>query len=259
MLSDPEKRKIYDKFGLEGLQQGGGAHSGDLFDIFNMFGGGGGGPQRGQSKMKKNKAVKKEIKITLENAFKGDCMKIPHTCLRTCETCDGKGGSSVQTCGLCKGKGLIEKMVQLGPGMYQHVRSHCGECRGEGKSVSEKDKCKKCKGAKVLEVKKVLEVPIEKGIPDKHTIQMHGEGDELPGVLAGDLYLTVHIEEHPRFARVGADLIYKKKISLLEALTGFNFVVEHLDQQKFVVSTTPGEIVSHSNDSIFYGFVKGVF
>ncbi len=105
-----------------------------------MFGGGGGG--RGgnaQARTKKMKAVKKDIKITLENAYKGDYMKIPHTCDRVCKDCDGKGGSSVQTCPLCKGKGIIEKLVQLGPGMYQQVRSHCGECRGEGKSISEKD------------------------------------------------------------------------------------------------------------------------
>lgn len=145
-----------------------------------MFGGGGASRGGGaSSKVKKNKASKKDIKISLENAYKGDCLKIPQTCLRNCETCDGKGGSNVQTCGLCKGKGVVEKMVQLGPGMYQHVRSHCGECRGEGKSVSEKDKCKKCRGQKVIEVKKTLEIPVEKGIPDKHTIQMHGEGDEL--------------------------------------------------------------------------------
>ena len=123
--------------------------------------------------------MKKDIKMNLENAYNGDCLKIPHACLRNCEVCDGKGGSSVQTCPLCKGKGIIEKMVQLGPGMYQHVRSHCGECRGEGKSVSEKDKCKKCKGQKVFELKKMLEIPIVKGVPDKQTLLMHGEGDEM--------------------------------------------------------------------------------
>ena len=67
-----------------------------------------------------------------------------------------------------------------------------------------------------------------------------------PGVLAGDLYLTVHIEEHTKFKRIGADLYYKKKITLLEALTVFNFTIEHLDHEKFLVSTRPGEVISHS-------------
>lgn len=70
-------------------------------------------------------------------------------------------------------------------------------------------------------------------------------------MLAGDLYVTVHIEEHPLFKRVGADLFYKKKISLLEALTGFHFTIEHLDHQKFVVSTSPGEIICHSTHFLY--------
>lgn len=144
-----------------------------------MFGGGGSSRSGQQSKLRKNKAVKKELRITLENAYKGDCIKVSHSCMRNCEVCDGKGGSTVNVCSLCKGKGVIEKMVMLGPGMYQQIRSHCGECRGEGKTVSEKDKCKKCRGQKLIEVKKTLDVPIEKGVPDKHTIQMHGEGDEM--------------------------------------------------------------------------------
>lgn len=64
--------------------------------------------------------------------------------------------------------------------------------------------------------------------------------------MAGDVYLIVSIEEHPSFKRAGADLFYKKKISLLEALTGFNFVVEHLDGHKLTVSTIPGEVICHS-------------
>ena len=69
--------------------------------------------------------------------------------------------------------------------------------------------------------------------------------------MAGDVYLVVHFEDHPRFKRIGADLFYKKKISLLEALTGFSFVIEHLDNQKFTVTTSPGEIISHSKNLIF--------
>lgn len=147
-----------------------------------MFGGGG-AREKASQKNRKNKATKKEIKITLENAYKGDLLKLPHTCERNCETCGGKGGSSIQVCSLCKGKGIIEKMVQLGPGMYQHVRNHCGECRGEGKTIAEKDKCKKCKGTKLVEVKKVIDVAIEKGIPDKNPIILHGEGDEQVSIF----------------------------------------------------------------------------
>ena len=60
------------------------------------------------------------------------------------------------------------------------------------------------------------------------------------------MYLTIHIDDHPKFKRIGADLYYKKKITLLEALTGFNFTIEHLDNAKFIVSTMPGEVICHS-------------
>lgn len=146
-----------------------------------MFGGGAfGGKSHGQSnKVRKNKAVKKELPITLELAYKGELLKLPHTCMRICSQCQGKGGKSEKICSGCKGQGIIEKLIQLGPGMYQSVRSHCGECRGEGRSISEKDRCKKCKGEKIVQVNVTLDVPIEKGLPEKSVIQMHGEGDEM--------------------------------------------------------------------------------
>ena len=143
-----------------------------------MFGGGGGHRQSG-NKVRKNKAVKKELRITLENSYNGDMIKLAHTCTRNCSVCDGKGGKNEKICSSCKGKGVVEKLVQLGPGMYQQVRAHCSECGGEGKSMNEKDKCKKCKGERIVHVNKTLDVPIEKGVPDKFVIQMHGEGDEL--------------------------------------------------------------------------------
>jgi DnaJ family protein A protein 2 len=156
-----------------------------MFDIFNMFGmpggrqkGGGGGSQ-----VRKGKSVKMELKIKLEAAYNGELMKIPHQCTRNCEECGGKGGSDVKTCTGCKGRGVVEKMVQLGPGMYQQIRNHCGTCKGEGKIVEEKSKCKVCKGQKVKTVKKTLEVAVEKGVPSKHPIIMHGEADEEVNII----------------------------------------------------------------------------
>jgi len=150
-----------------------------LFDILNMFGGGGGGHRGSSKQARKNKAVKKELRVTLENAYNGDLIKLAHACTRVCSGCDGKGGKNERICPGCKGKGVVEKLLQLGPGMFQQLRTHCSECGGEGKSVNEKDKCKKCKGEKIVQTNKTLEVPIEKGLPERHVITMHGEGDEL--------------------------------------------------------------------------------
>lgn len=105
-------------------------------------------------------------------------LHVPITRKRVCEGCDGKGGENVQTCSACKGKGMIEKMIMLGPGMYQHASQPCKECRGEGKSIPEKDKCKKCKGAKVVDESKNIEVAIESGVPHEHDYVFTGESDE---------------------------------------------------------------------------------
>jgi len=77
-----------------------------------------------------------------------------------------------------------------------------------------------------------LEVPIETGVPDKHVETFVGEGSEAPGIMAGDLLVRINIEPHKTFERKGADLFYKKKISLYEALTGITFTFEHLDGKK---------------------------
>lgn len=65
---------------------------------------------------------------------------------RNCEECDGKGGQNVQKCTKCKGQGTVQKLVQLGPGMYSQSSQRCGDCKGEGETMKEEDKCKKCKG-----------------------------------------------------------------------------------------------------------------
>jgi len=86
--------------------------------------------------------------------------------------------------------------------------------------MDEKDRCKKCKGEKVLDVEKIVEVPLEKGVPDEHDYTFYGESDEHPGIMAGDLYVRIKIQKHKVFERRGADLFMTKTITLIEALSG---------------------------------------
>lgn len=168
-LSDPQKREIYDRFGEKGLKSGGG---GDPNDILNMFfGGGRGGPR--QKQMPKVKPTKKKLEITLEEAYNGCIKKVPIKRTRCCETCKGKGGNNVKVCTTCKGKGITVKVIQMGP-MIQQVQQHCSSCKGEGNTMEQKDKCKACKGEKVVEKEKTLDVAVEKGVPDQQTITMNG-------------------------------------------------------------------------------------
>merc|ERR1712084_171959 len=112
--------------------------------------------------------------------------------------------------------------------MIQQSQVPCNACRGEGKQFDEKDRCTVCKGEKIKDVEKILEIPVDKGIPDEKDILFAGEGNEMPGAMAGDLHVIVKTKKHPIFERKGADLFMNKKISLLEALCGVNFKVKHL-------------------------------
>jgi DnaJ family protein A protein 2 len=114
---------------------------------------------------------------------------------------------------------------------------------GEGSVIKETDKCKECKGHKVAQEKKMLEVDIDKGAPDGKRYVFAGESDEVPGVDAGDVVVEIQVEKHKRFIRKGGDLVYSATISLLEALTGFEMIIEHLDGRKIHLKSKEGDII----------------
>lgn len=117
--------------------------------------------------------------------------------------------------------------------------------------MDEKKKCKKCKGKKISEVDKKVDVSVESGTPSDHVIRFNGEGNEIPDAEAGDLLVKVSVRKHKLYTRAGADLVIEKEISLKQALLGFNFTLKYLDGKDFVVSTVPGEVIE-------YGAVKSV-
>jgi len=242
VLSNPEKREIYDKYGIDGLRDNGGSGMDPFEGLFGgLFGGRrGGGGKQGQKKVK---PTVKEIKVTLEDIYNGKMKNITFQRQRNCEACDGKGGKDAKKCSTCKGQGMVEKVVQLGPGFISSSRSVCHDCRGEGTTYDKANKCKACKGNKVNNEEKTIEVPIEQGAPNDHHVVFSGEGDEIPGAMAGDFIVKFNVEPHKRFERKGADLYYKKKVSLYEALTGCAFYIEQLDGKKILIATPPNEII----------------
>ncbi|GAA5928541.1 hypothetical protein JCM10213_002495 [Rhodosporidiobolus nylandii] len=238
VLSDPEKRQTYDRYGEEGLKQreNGGAGGGDPFDIFrNAFGFGGGqqGQRRGQNMLA-------EIEVELKAMYEGDSMKFSIGRKAVCEQCDGTGARSekdIVTCPVCDGRGVRLVRHQLGPGIFQQVQMHCDRCGGRGKSI--KHLCPVCRGHRIVDSQSELNLHIDRGMPEGAEVVFEGEADESPDWVAGDVIVRVRSKrEQGGFVRKESHLYWKEPISVAEALLGFKHTVKGLDGHDIVLSRT---------------------
>jgi len=244
ILSDENKRKLYDEGGEEAVESGGGMGGGDAHDIFSAFFGGGG--RRRQQGPKKGEDLVHPIQLTLENLYNGKTVKLALTRSVICTTCTGSGSKNPNantTCEGCDGNGIKIVTRQIAPGIVQQMQARCGTCEGSGTTIKAKDRCTACQGKKTVQEKKVLEVPVDKGMKHNQKITFPGEADEAPGLAPGDVVFVIQQKEHAKFHRKGDDLLMQQKIRLVEALCGATFLVEHLDGRKLVVKTAPGELV----------------
>jgi hypothetical protein len=161
VLSDPDKRRVYDQYGEEGLEGGdGGGGGGDPMDMFaQMFGGGvrrgGGGDGGGR---RKGRDMSHQLGVSLADLYNGRTIKLAITRDTTCKDCSGSGGqdgATETTCGECKGRGMRVMLRQLGPGMVQQMTAPCGACKGAGKTLPEGKRCRTCSGGKTVKERKV--------------------------------------------------------------------------------------------------------
>jgi len=132
---------------------------------------------------------------------------------------------------------------QLGPGMIQQMQHACNECKGTGETINDRDRCPQCKGEKVVQEKKVLEVHVEKGMQNSQKITFPGEADEAPETITGDIVFVLQQKEHPKFRRKGDDLFVEHTLALTQALCGFQFILSHLDGRQLLIKSQPGEVV----------------
>ncbi|GAA5901279.1 hypothetical protein JCM5296_005312 [Sporobolomyces johnsonii] len=238
VLSDPEKRKTYDRYGEEGLKQrenGGG--SGDPFDVFRRAFGFGGGGQQGQ---RRGQNMLAEIEVDLKAMYEGDSMKFSVARKAICEQCDGTGARSdkdIVECPTCEGRGIRLVRHQLGPGIFQQVQMHCDRCGGRGKAI--KHLCPVCKGHRIVDAQSDLILHIDRGMPEGAEVVFEGEADESPDWVAGDVVVKVRSKrEKGGFIRKESNLYWKEPISAAEALLGFKHTVKGLDGHDIVLSRT---------------------
>ncbi|KAF9002041.1 hypothetical protein BDQ17DRAFT_570901 [Cyathus striatus] len=258
VLSDPDKRSVYDARGEAGLSEQGGMGGMDPQDLFSqLFGGGGGffGGGGGRSQgPRKTKDLVHRVHVTLEDLYRGKTTKLALTRNVICSKCKGKGGKdgAVRSCGSCSGRGIKVTLRQMGP-MIQQIQSPCDECSGTGEIINAKDRCTNCKGKKVLPEKKFLEVHIDKGMKGGQTINFRGESDQSPNAEPGDVVIVIEEKPHERFRRQDNDLIIEIEIDLLTALAGGQIAIRHLDERALIVKLEPGEVVKHGELKVIHG------
>lgn len=261
ILSDSDKRSVYDQLGEEGLEGGGAGGGMGAEDLFAQFFGGGGGPFGGMfgggmrdTGPKKARTIHHVHKVNLEDIYRGKVSKLALQKSVICSGCEGRGGKegAVKSCTGCNGSGMKTMMRQMGP-MIQRFQTVCPDCNGEGEMIRDKDRCKKCSGKKTIVERKVLHVHVDKGIRNGHKVEFRGEGDQIPGVMPGDVVFEIETKPHPRFQRKEDDLFYQVEIDLLTALGGGSFSVEHLDDRWLNVNIAPGEVVTPGSIKVVQG------
>lgn len=258
VLSDPKKRGLYDKYGMDAVKGNGGG--GNPFDIFEqMFGGGGspfgndnpfggmgpfasmfGGAGRSQhSQREKGPDKKIQIDITMRESLLGANKEIIIDRNVKCVNCDGSGAKEpkfIQTCSQCGGKGMVMRVIQLGPGMIQQQSSVCPKCSGKCKSISPGGECPKCRGKGFRIEKKKINIHVTKGTKRGDHFKIDGMSDYTPKTnRPGDLYIVFNELDNPDFKRQGNHLLYTKNILLSEALTGLEFILIHPSGESIIV------------------------
>ncbi len=240
VLSVPEQRQRYDRFGHAGVSSGAGAGSwgapgfggiedilGDLFGFGDVFGGARGGARR--SSAQRGADLRYDLEITLEEAARGMTAQLRIPRLEPCDTCKGSGaaaGSQPESCSTCSGSG----QVRYQQGFFSVART-CHVCRGAGRVV--KNPCADCKGTGRVEREKQMEVKIPAGVETGSRLRVSGEGEAgTQGGQTGDLYVVIHVAEHDQFERQGSNLYEAVPISFAQAALGAEILVKTLDDEE---------------------------
>ncbi len=256
VLSDPDLRARYDRFGEAGISgtadpgPGFGGFEDMLGNLFGDFFGGRGrrGPPRGAD-------LRLDLRITFAEAVWGTTKEVDVPRRVSCGTCDGSGakpGTTPEQCRTCGGKG----QVVHAQGFFM-IQTTCPHCRGEGKVV--RDHCKDCRGAGLIERSSKLSINVPSGIDDGQTLRLAGKGEVAPGAggQTGHLYVVLHVEPDARFAREGDDVLTVVPVSYVQACLGAEVTVPTLEDGcegtatvEIKAGTQPGDTVVRRGQGI---------
>jgi molecular chaperone DnaJ len=251
VLSDPERRAQYERYGHAAFEHAGGGFGGFDFsqgfeevfsDIFGDFFGA--GRSRSRSRSRRGDDLRYDLEIDFEEAARGIEKTISFQRLTACESCTGSGArdgtAGVRTCPNCRGTGQVR--TQQG---FFSIATTCGQCRGEGTIIA--DPCPKCQGQGRVRRAQSLSVRIPAGVDNGSRLKLRSEGEAgLGGGPAGDLYVVVHVREHELFARQGNDVVVEVPVSFPQAALGSEIDVPTLDGKvkvKVQAGTQSGKVM----------------
>jgi molecular chaperone DnaJ len=268
ILADSEKRAVYDRFGHAGINTGGGAGFdpsvfqdfsdifGDFFGFGDLFGGGG---ARRRTRAQRGGDLREDLTLEFEEAVFGTTTQVTIRRHESCEDCHGSGaapGKSPAPCRSCGGRG----QVRYQQGFFSIART-CPTCQGAGSVIT--DPCPKCKGQGRMLRERTVEIKVPAGVEDGTRIRYGEQGEAgLFGGTPGDLYVVLHVKDHPFFERDGNDLRCVIPISFAQAALGTEITVPTLEGEhalKIPESTQSGTNFRLRNKGVpvLNGYGKG--
>jgi len=240
VLSDLQKRQIYDQYGEEGLKSAGYGGPGNAEDIFSSFGdvfgdlfgfGSGRSTQQRRNGPTPGADLRYDLQISFMEAVHGVNKEITITKAETCWTCDGTGlrpGHQSQTCSMCNGHGQVTRAQ----GFFR-INSTCPQCQGSGEIIS--DPCQDCGGNGLVNKKKKVALKIPAGVDTGARMRLTGEGEGgRKGGAAGNLYVIIHVEPHEFFEREGQNIYCTLPISMVKAALGTKIDVPTIHGKKSI-------------------------
>jgi len=264
VLSDPEKRSRYDRYGRVDVAEGFPDFGfGGLGDIFESFFGGFGTPfgRTAQRVPQRGESLQSHLTLSFNEAVFGCSKEVEIQRIEFCPLCHGIGsepGTNPQTCPDCRGTGQVKRVQQSIFGRFTHITT-CSRCGGSGTVIS--NPCSQCKGKGRIKVKRKVIVRIPAGVDDGQRLRLDGEGSAgLYGGPPGDLYVTFSIKPHNLFHRDGSDILYELPINFAQAALGDEIRVPSLDGKvdlKIPTGTQNGKTFRFKGKGIPYIDGKG--